>query len=565
MPFEKGGLADKLGNRYESRWLATWLLKLLNEKIQSVTIEPIGDDEQGVDIWIVENGGVRQAHQCKANNSSKESWEVSDLEARGVLAKMQFQLDRDESNQFFFVSSVGSNKMKSICEYARRSHGNPDLFFEEKIENSSIDVRECYEKFCKYLSLDSQNQQDRSRAFNYLRRINITVFPDDKGAWQNLLDSADSLLAGDSEVAISTLLSYVTNNDLFGKPIYADELRGYLAEKGFHPKRLSHDSRIAPVIETLQREFAESIQPLLIGGLPIQRLVTSKLISAIHDQKNILVIGSAGTGKSGVLYELTEKLKATGIPYLPVRLDRRVPKDNPAQFGHNLGLPDCPVYSLAALAGLRQSVLIFDQLDAIRWTSSHADTALEICKQLLRHNVLLRKEGQKISMVLCCRKFDLEHDAAIKNWLNGPDSQDFEKIEVGSLTDEEVKRFVTKSYAQMSSKEQNLLAIPLNLSIWLELSRSGPVPAFRSATDLMREFWRNRRTILEHLASISADQLDLFLTPLLDFMEKNGSISAPGRVIAKWPTVANALYSYGILQLSAGQVTFCHQRYLAGC
>jgi len=50
MAFEPGGRADKLGNRYEGRWVAKQLLRLLNEDIQSVTIEAVGDDEKGVDF-----------------------------------------------------------------------------------------------------------------------------------------------------------------------------------------------------------------------------------------------------------------------------------------------------------------------------------------------------------------------------------------------------------------------------------------------------------------------------------------------------------------------------------
>ena len=33
MAFEPGGRADKLGNRYEGRWVAKQLLRLLNEEM----------------------------------------------------------------------------------------------------------------------------------------------------------------------------------------------------------------------------------------------------------------------------------------------------------------------------------------------------------------------------------------------------------------------------------------------------------------------------------------------------------------------------------------------------
>ena len=39
MAFEPGGMAEKLGNRYEGRWVAKKLLELLDEQVKSVTVE----------------------------------------------------------------------------------------------------------------------------------------------------------------------------------------------------------------------------------------------------------------------------------------------------------------------------------------------------------------------------------------------------------------------------------------------------------------------------------------------------------------------------------------------
>jgi hypothetical protein len=47
MAFEPGGMSDKLGNRYEGRWVAKQLLRLLKEEILSVTVELIGFEEEG--------------------------------------------------------------------------------------------------------------------------------------------------------------------------------------------------------------------------------------------------------------------------------------------------------------------------------------------------------------------------------------------------------------------------------------------------------------------------------------------------------------------------------------
>lgn len=480
MPFETGGLADKLGNRYEGRWLASKLLSLLNEKILSLTVEAIGDDERGVDLWIVQKKNcVRQAHQCKARNSSKEYWDIGDLSSRGVLDYLKYQLDRDPVYEFFFVSSVGAELFQSICDFARRSNNNPNLFYQEKILNSGKDVQKCFIKFCGYLSLNQDDESDRAQAFQYLKRTFITVYPDDRGTWHNLLDLTDSLLLREPKIVVSTLLTYAQNNDRFGSPIYADELREFLSNNGIYPKRLEHDSRIAPAIEVLQREFAESIRPQLIGSAPIQRSETSILIDAINDGQNVVLTGAAGYGKSGVLFELTEYLQHEKIPYLPIRLDRREPENTVAHFGEQMGLPDCPVFCLSAFAGERQSVLILDQLDAIRWTSAHSNNALDVCKELEHHIQLKRLQGEKVSIILCCRTFDLEHDPSIRNWLAGEHTKDFVNIEVKELPPENVKQLVGPPYLQMTEKEKKSSrqpAQPVDLGGVESHRDSSPIP-----------------------------------------------------------------------------------------
>lgn len=85
MAFEPGGMSEKLGNRYEGRWVAKQLLRLLNEKIRSVTVELIGPDEPGVDLLVVGKDGVRQLQQCKARYGGREFWTISALREKGIF------------------------------------------------------------------------------------------------------------------------------------------------------------------------------------------------------------------------------------------------------------------------------------------------------------------------------------------------------------------------------------------------------------------------------------------------------------------------------------------------
>ena len=71
MPFEKGGRADKQGNRYEVKCIIYELLKVLDEVNYSVEIEVLGDNEIGTDILVTDMDGKKEHQQCKARNARK--------------------------------------------------------------------------------------------------------------------------------------------------------------------------------------------------------------------------------------------------------------------------------------------------------------------------------------------------------------------------------------------------------------------------------------------------------------------------------------------------------------
>lgn len=563
MPFESGGIADKLGNRYEGRWVVHLLLQLLNEQIHSVTIEAIGDDERGVDLWVQYKDETREAHQCKARNASKECWTVVDLRNRGVLQYLQSQLDRDPSYKFVFVSSIGSRTFADICNFSRRTNDDPKSFYDIKIKQSGQEVKTCFDNFCKAVTLDPGKEDELRQIYSYLRRTFIEVYSDDQGTYKYLLERISYLLVGSSPETILSLLStYAENKDKLGKPIYTDELRNYLISQNIYPRRVDQDARVAPVIQELQKQFDDSIKPYLILGTTIKRTETGKLIKFIEDGRSVILSGAAGYGKSGVLFELTEYLRQKAIPYLPIRLDRKHPQNTADQFGRDIGLPDCPAFSLAGMAGDRACVLILDQLDAIRWTSVHSNNALDVCKELLRHVKFLQRDGKKITVVFSCRTFDLEHDPSIKNWLADNKKDVFDKLEIKELSQEKLKEVLGLSFSQMTAKERNLLACPQNLAIWMELKQAGSIPSFQTATGLMREFWKDRRTKLTDEARITSDEIDRVLSILITYIETNGKISIPERAVSSSPIAIDAFCSYGILQKNAGMINFCHQRYL---
>jgi len=561
MGFEPGGLAEKLGNRYEGWWVAKQLLRLLNEEIRCVTVEAIGDDERGVDLWIERTDGIWQAQQCKARNGSKESWSIGDLKSRGILNYLRTQLDRDPTNEYALVSGVGATTFADICNSARLSNDNPADFLKHQIQSVGKEREKVFNDFCEALDMDATTPSDLGKSVDYLKRTHIFPFHDNQNTQQELLAWTGFLLGGDPRATLSVLRTYMELQEKFRKPVYADELREHLSAHDIFPKRLEHDKRVAPAIFELQKQFRDSIRPFLIGGKLIPREEMTYLIETIEQNTDVIVHGAQGNGKSTILHALTQVLNEQEIPYLPIRLDRREPKDNAAQFGHDLGLPDSPAYSLAGLAGKRTCVLILDQLDAIRWTCSHSPNALDVCKELLRHVRALRQNGRKISVVLCCRTFDLENDPEIRNWLTTPAENGFVKFEVNEFTAKTVQQVVGASFHRLTERQKRVLSCAQNLSIFMELSQRGAVPEFRTATELMSRYWVDFRRKIEN-TRVGLSEVDAVLNSLVDYLESHGSISAPKRILNTWITTKEAMISRGIILENANRITFRHQSFL---
>ena len=155
MAFEPGGIADKLGNRYEGRVIVNYILRLLQEKIFSIEVEPIGDEGYGIDFWITDNN-KRIACQCKARNASKDIWNAGDLNARGVFKKIKLHLDN--GYKFIFISAIPTPTLHDLTLKARNSQ-DYDIFFDIQVRNPN--EKKQLNTFIKGLSYDPENKDHK--------------------------------------------------------------------------------------------------------------------------------------------------------------------------------------------------------------------------------------------------------------------------------------------------------------------------------------------------------------------------------------------------------------------
>lgn len=567
MALEPGGYADKLGNRYEGRWIVRQLLRVLNEDLRHVECETVGDSERGVDLWVERPNGIRQAQQCKSRNLSKDKWSIADLFRAGILTAMQQHLDRMPSNEFALVTAIPSTLIHDICESARNSKGDPEAFFENQIKAVSEKRRKAFDQFCKRLGLNHNHIDDRARAFGYLRRFYIEYVPDTNTSREDLLGQAERLVQTDSNrppsSVVAVLADFAQNN--LRRQLDGPAIGRHLESQGYQPRRLAKDTRIQPTVRELQGRFLESIKSDLIGGELIPRKEADTTLELLKEHCGVIVHGNPGQGKSGVLYEVVKRFDADDTAYVPFRLDRQEPSNTTRQFGADFGLPESPVLCLDAIAGSRPVVLVLDQLDALRWTSHHSVNALEVCKALVNEVRSLRASGKEISVILACRTYDMQNDPEIARWLRAENEKVDRIVEVpvGELTTEAVGSVVTsagQNWSGLSKRQQDILKSPQHLAMWVRIVKERGAFEFQNRVQLIHKYWTG---CMREMGRIGVAEIDAdgVLTRLIDFMEENGSVSAPRSLVSEM-TVLDALCACGLLRADDRVVTFSHQSYL---
>lgn len=566
LPYEAGGRADKFGNRYESRWVVKQLLRVLNEEITSVTIEAIGGEEEGVDLWIKNLDGSQECHQCKARNASKEYWQLGDLAARGIFEKAKKQLDSNKDTTYYLISAVAGMMINDLTMRARNSNCDSEDFHKYQIENSGNKVKKAFKDFARYFGLNIETINGRKQASEYLKRIYIIQYADDINEKNSLKETINYLYIGDLEAIYSLISCYAIENDLLGREITAYMLNNYLqTQLSISSRQLYKDGRIIPRFEYLNSEFASSFMP--INNSIIHRTESDSCYKEILNGTSIIIHGKAGSGKSGCILELLNQLKEDDIVHLALKLDRRIPEHTSEQYGQSLGLRASPIFCLDAVSKDREVVLILDQLDAIRWTNNHSRTALEVCKEMIREaNYINKNRKKKIIIAFVCRTFDLKNDRGIKSLfsINEEKKGDYiswKDIIIGEMNDENVRTIVGDAYNGLSKKLQILLGTPSNLYIWSNLEEKARSNTYITSSDLIKQWWEQLRYNCEKM-SISTIQLNELKDTIVNNIDRIGKLMIPEHLLSNYSKLATEqLLSNGLLLSDGKSIGFVHQSF----
>lgn len=389
MPLEKGGRADKKGNQYEINCIIYEILKILDEINYSIVIEALGVDEIGTDILVTTFEGIKEHQQCKARNASKKSWGISDLRARNILSAWKTQLNRDDNRNVALVSPMECSFLVDLNDRANNTSGKAEDFYAVQIMKSGKEFQDFYKDFCTEMCLNYEKDTDIIKSIDYLRRINYKPMPE--YTLRELINqSIQFLFISEKDVVYNALVSLVVTKDILGKEITQSLLYDFFKVQKIELRLRDNDDRIVPRVNEINQEYRETFKSLQEGL--IERKEFGRCIELIENEKSFIICGSAGYGKSGCTEAILNYCERKRMPYIAIKLDRRIPKANCERWGQELGLPSSAAYAIHCISKNEKAVIVLDQLDALRWTQANSSEAISICMELIRQVKYLNRE-----------------------------------------------------------------------------------------------------------------------------------------------------------------------------
>lgn len=563
MPLEIGGRADKMGNRYEIRCIIYEMLKIFQEINYSIVIEALGDDEVGTDILITDVAGKREHQQCKVRNASKESWSIADLKSRNILNNWKKQLERDGDREVSLVSAVGCSYIVDLHNRAQNTSGNPEEFYKYQIENGSKEFQNAYIEFCRGMGLNNNETMDVAKSIDFLKRINFKQISE--YILKDIISqNIEHLFATAKESVYSALVELVIDSNIYGKEITFRDLSRHLEKRDIHMRMLDRDRRILPQIKLVNQEYRRSFKPLKEGL--ISRNEFEKCIDAIKNEQSLVISGNAGYGKSGCTEAILDYCEKTSIPYIAIKLDRRIPHGNSEIWGCKLGFSSSIVYAMDAIAKNKTAVIVLDQLDALRWTQANSYEALSVCMEMIKQvRYLNYKRTKKIVIVFVCREYDLRNDNNIKSLFekenDGIPNVEWKNIIIKDFDKTIVKKIVGKKYDKLTIKTRHLLQVPSNLYIWQHLDETETCDDCMTASHLIDNWYEQ---ICKKSSSAGVDEKVVRDTvdTIKDVLDKIGRLYVPKGILNVDERGIDYLVSTELLIRDGSNIGFVHQSIL---
>lgn len=294
----------------------------------------------------------------------------------------------------------------------------------------------------------------------------------------------------------------------------------------------------------------------LINREPIPRDEAKSIFDAIvsNDSQGVLLIATAGSGKSCILAQVIGRLRDQAIPCLAIKLDSVPECSGSKQLGHELGLTESPVTTLADMAQGEASVLVIDQLDSIS-TVSGRKTSTWLAFEEVRREVAVNP-GMKL--IVACRDFDLQQDHRLRPL--GDSKSGFTKVVVDSLTDLQIRESLDAANLQdfvPTPPQLKILSLPFHLVLFLQ---GYPELPFHRIGDLYNRYWDRKRADLRSQYGDDSQWYEV-IKALSQYMSDHQATYAPKDVVDEWARTAEHMVSIHVLVDTGRDYRFFHESF----
>ena len=476
-----GGPANKLGNRYEKWWTVSQLVRMLHGDTNEIRIE---DPSVEKAEFVVKAAQHRELHQVKRSHPIGK-WSLTALLSDGILLAIGEQL-ADNDVRFVFASRSDAPELSELCE-AARSAGSFTEF--EQAFLAAENRKKSFGKLCDCWACDA------GQAYERLHRVEVHTI--DESALRRMVRwGLQSLFVADPRRVLADLLTIV--EDHVSDTINRTDLVDILAQSGFQLRRLRSPEQAGVAVQAATNRYLDGARSKLIRRKLVRRTAAKTLLSRLDgNATDSVVTGRAGAGKTACVVQVTECLRARGIPVLAFRLDRVLAASTTTDLGRRMDLEESPalVLTAAAQASGRPGVMIVDQLDAVSTASGRKSEAFGLVERLL-HEARGTRPRANIHTVVVCRAFDWKNDSRLRKLM--PDSH--AQVDVIEFMVEEVKTILGDAGfdPELFQKRQlELLRLPQNLSLFLDADiDASQAPTFGTATKLFDLYWDTKRQVV---------------------------------------------------------------------
>ena len=542
-----GGAADKLGNRYETWWTLSELVRMLRGETEAIRIEDPGFEKAE---FVVTAGSRREFHQAKRSHPNGK-WGLRTLQTEGLLEVIGRHLAGNE-DRFVFVSGSDAPELVDLCDAARDSESV------EEFETRFLAARrreQSLKRLTGIWACDVPTARER------LRRIEVRTTGEPELADKVRLGAQVLFLANPHRVA-DTLRGIVGGS--VHRTITGHGLVDDLRQRGFMLRRLTDPAAAGGAIRTATDRFLDAARRRFIRGQLVPRSAAESLSSRLSGEASDTVItGRAGSGKTACVVQIADALLERGVPVLAFRLDRLVSACTTVDLGRRLDLEESPILVLAAAAEAagRPAVLIVDQLDAVSTVSGRTSGAFDLVEQLVHE--ARGAEPATIHVVVVCREFDWQNDSRLRRLL--PDSH--AQVDVTQFTNNEVKRILNDAGFQAEAfrdRQLKILALPQNLSIFLEADFDpSATPTFVTATDIFDRYWDFKRAAVEERFPDAGGHWTAVMNALCDEMTASQQLSVAKEGLDGFPAgFVGQLASEGVITFDGRRYGFGHESFL---